>query len=257
MGRNALSSGPRLHRGIAAVGAMAILLLAVTACSSSASTPVPSATPTDTPSATPSATTSAPASAVASVTPTVAPAVATAVVTAKPAPVATAKPAAPTPTPTLAPTHIVVSISSGLQLNASIKPILPVVKATPKVTTGVAAIPGTLGGSTVVPGVSVGDIVTLTTSGSYGDVFKGVSLTPQSAGCKVENSQGMFAPQLSNWAIIGRFGSDPLFCVGSGAQVTATKAGSLYLYINQPPIDTNPLNYFGAVTVNWSISHQP
>ena len=240
MRRCALASHAVLRRRVVPAGVTALLLLTLVtvACSSSAATATPMATPTPTPA--PSIT---PIIIYVTPTPTLAP-------TPTPTP-------SPTPVSTPAPTAKATAKATPKPRAAPTPTPAPAAKPTPAVTSGTAFISGVLGGVGAVTGIETGDILTLTASGQYGDYFKGISLTPQSVGCKVENSSGTIAPQLTAWAVIGRFGTDPFFCVGAGAQVTATKAGTLYLMINQPPVDTNPLDYVGGVTVNWTLSHQP
>jgi hypothetical protein len=104
--------------------------------------------------------------------------------------------------------------------------------------------------------VAVGDILTFTATGSYGNTGSG-SLTPSGVGCKVESSVGLMTTTLTTWAIVGRFADDPWFCIGAGAMVTATKAGTVLIAINQHLDDTNPGHYYGLATVKWTLSHQP
>lgn len=213
-----------LNRRVVPLGVAGLLVLAMAtaACGSAEGTLAPLVTPTatDTPTSAPTATPTATPTAGATATPTAGP-------TIGPAPKAT-----PTPKPTP--------------------------KPAPVVTTGTIVVPGVMGGSLApVPAIiAVGDILTVTASGAYGNAGSG-SLTPGGVGCKVESSLGAMSSTLTAWAIVGRFADDPWFCIGAGAMVTATKAGTVLIAINQHLDDTNPGHYFGAVTVTWTLSHQP
>ena len=108
--------------------------------------------------------------------------------------------------------------------------------------------------------VAVGDVMTFTATGTYGNVAH-PGYTPKAVGCKAVSSGGAFAPKLTPWAIVGQVGGSAdggvPFCIGASAKVTAKKAGALLLAINEALTDVNPAHYVGAVTIKWSISHQP
>jgi len=108
--------------------------------------------------------------------------------------------------------------------------------------------------------VAKGDVLTFTATGTYGDVSN-PSYTPKSVGCKAVASGGAIAPKLTAWAIVGQIGDTAsgtvLFCIGASAKVTASKAGPLWVAINERLTHAGMADYIGFVTVQWSISHQP
>lgn len=212
------------------IAALLLLPMTTVACGSAASTLTPAATPSPTPTDTAARTARDKATAKD-----------TAVVTSTSTPAATLGPGAtptPTPKPTPAPT--------------------PTPKPAPVVTSGTVTILNMTGSPSMaaVPAtMAVGDIVTLTATGTYGSNTDG-TMTVKSVGCKAESApgSGSFAPHLTAWAIIGRFAPDNWFCIGTGATVTVTQAGEMLVAINQ---HAGATIYSGIVTVKWTLSHQP
>jgi len=98
--------------------------------------------------------------------------------------------------------------------------------------------------------VDAGDVLTLTSSGTYGVAGSDPGKTPQSVGCASQQNSAAAAPSLSLWSVVGRVGAGEAFCIGPGSEITSTATGELYVTINDDTYGDN----WGGVTIDWQIS---